>query len=93
MKKSLFTPRDVTSLAVGDRIHVYGSFMAVVKLHRVYIKRSEAPPIELVELWVEGIPTPLRVPAGWQVKVSKVMPEATSGVSPVLEFPGSGGVS
>lgn len=71
MPKVPFTPKSADSIRAGDRILAHGSWMLVAKTRHV-----NRHPVQLYEIYLEGLEPCLRVPAGWQIKVLDIESEA-----------------
>ena len=56
--------KDSAVVKVGDKVLVYGMFLEVIKTNKM-----NRHPIQLVELYFAEFREPLRIPAGWQIKV------------------------
>jgi hypothetical protein len=67
MKKSRFLSKSADSIQVGERIWVYGKFVVVTQVKLLVIH-----PMQFIEIWITGVAPPLRVPAGWQIKVERL---------------------
>lgn len=66
MKKNEFELVNADSIKVGYKFRIYGAWYKVIKIN--HLNRH---PVQLYEFYFDEFREPLRVPAGWQVRIKR----------------------